>query len=273
MADMNEVHERIAVRVPVHRAYLAWTQFDQFPTFMDNIESVEDLGDMRYRWKARGPMGATAEWDARITENIPNQIIAWRTDDDASLRVNGAVRFQEVSPDETLIDVNMGYEAGGAGEAIAKLFEKPEEQVREDLQRFKVYVEADISPQLASQDRAPAATGGTMTHRTAAEHDGGIERVAMAESLREFDEATAVADRSIPLEALEPAVPDEQEQREIILRQLAEQRAELHEGEALPAAEDTIGEPVEQELARAGETTNPEQQPPTKASTGRGEAA
>jgi uncharacterized membrane protein len=270
MADMNEVHERIAVRVPVHRAYLAWTQFDQFPTFMDNIESVEDLGDMRYRWRAKGPMGTTAEWDAYITENIPNEVIAWRTDDDASLRVNGAVRFQEVSPDETIVDVNMGYAAGGAGDAVANLFEKPQQQVQEDLRRFKVYVEADISPQLASRDRAPAATGEAMTHRMVSEHDGGIERVAMAESLRELDDAMN-EDRSIPLEALEPAVPDEQEQREIILRQLAEQREELREGEALPAAEDTIGEPVEQELARI---EDPEaEQAPTTTSGRRGEAA
>jgi uncharacterized membrane protein len=77
-----------------------------------------------------------------VTEDIPNQIIAWRSDDDENVRVNGAVRFEPVG-EYTRINVNMGYETpmGAAGETVAKVFSNPGAQTREDLQRFKEFIE------------------------------------------------------------------------------------------------------------------------------------
>src|SRR5207244_11813094 len=94
-------------------------------------------------WKAPGPVGATAEWTASVVEDIPNQLIAWRSDDDEQVRVNGAVKFESVAGDRTRVEVNMGYQAPGgpAGEAVAKIFSNPGAKAREDLERFKAMVE------------------------------------------------------------------------------------------------------------------------------------
>jgi uncharacterized membrane protein len=142
MADMAEVHESIEVAAPVSEVYSAWTNFTEFPRFMNNVVEVNDLGEGRYHWKVKGPMGASAEYNAYVTEDIPNQIIAWRSDDDEKVRVNGAVRFEPVG-ESTRIDVNMGYEApmDAVGETVAKIFSNPGAQTREDLEHFKEYIE------------------------------------------------------------------------------------------------------------------------------------
>src|SRR5688500_113647 len=116
MADMAEVHESIEVAAPVSEVYSAWTNFTELPRCMNNVVEVNDLGEGRYHWKVKGPMGASAEYNAYVTEDIPNQIIAWRSDDDEKVRVNGAVRFEPVG-ESTRIDVNMGYEAPKIGRA------------------------------------------------------------------------------------------------------------------------------------------------------------
>jgi uncharacterized membrane protein len=142
MADMAEVHESIEVAAPVAEVYSAWTNFTEFPRFMNNVVEVNDLGEGRYHWKVKGPMGASAEYNAYVTEDIPNQIIAWRSDDDEKVRVNGAVRFEPIG-ESTRVEVNMGYEApmDAVGEAVAKVFSNPGAQTREDLEHFKEYIE------------------------------------------------------------------------------------------------------------------------------------
>jgi uncharacterized membrane protein len=144
MADMSEVHESIEVDAPIEDVYNAWTNFPEFPRFMSNIEEVRETAQGRYHWKGKGPLGASAEWDAYIVENIPNELIAWRSDDENSVRVNGAVRFMEQSAGRTTVDVNMGYQApmGALGETVAKIFSNPGQQTREDLQRFKDLIES-----------------------------------------------------------------------------------------------------------------------------------
>jgi uncharacterized membrane protein len=142
MADMAEVHESIEVAAPVSEVYSAWTNFTEFPRFMENVVEVQQLSEGRYHWKVKGPLGAAAEYNAYVTEDIPDQIIAWRTDDDEKVRVNGAVRFHPVG-EGTRIEVNMGYEAplDAVGEAVARVFSNPSAQTREDLEHFKRYIE------------------------------------------------------------------------------------------------------------------------------------
>jgi len=143
MTDMPEVHESIEVQAPVEEVYRRWTNFTEFPRFMENIKEVTPAGEGRYHWKAKGPLGVEAEWNANVVEEIPNQLIAWRSDDDDSIRVNGAVKFESMGP-MTKIDVNMGYQvpAGPAGEAVAKLFSNPAKQTHEDLEHFKQMIES-----------------------------------------------------------------------------------------------------------------------------------
>lgn len=163
MADMAEVHESIEVNAPVRQVYAAWTNFTQFPRFMENVVEVQQTGEGRYHWKAKGPMGSEVEWDASVVENIPDEIVAWRSDDGDGPRVNGAVRFQPIG-DRTRIEVNMGYQApmGAVGEAVARMFNNPGEQTREDLARFKDMVEdhAEATGQTELRPSGPPADRG-----------------------------------------------------------------------------------------------------------------
>jgi len=143
MTDMAEVHESIEVAAPIRQVYAAWTNFTQFPRFMEHVAEVRETGEGRYHWKARGPLGSEVEWDAYVVENIPEELVAWRSDDGDGARVNGAVRFEPLG-DRTRIEVNMGYQApmGMAGEAVVRMFSNPADQTREDLARFKQMIES-----------------------------------------------------------------------------------------------------------------------------------
>lgn len=154
MTDMAEVHESIEVNAPIRQVYAAWTNFTQFPRFMENVIEVNETGDGRYHWKAKGPMGAEVEWDAYVVENIPNELVAWRSEEGDGARVNGAVRFHPMG-ERTRVEVNMGYQApgGAAGEAVARMFSNPADQTREDLGRFKDMVENHAEASGASEIR------------------------------------------------------------------------------------------------------------------------
>jgi uncharacterized membrane protein len=143
---MAQVERAIIVQAAADTVYQVWRNFENFPNFMANIEEVRDMGEGRYHWRAKGPLGSTAEWDAEITQDEPGKIIAWRsieTEDD-NVRTAGAVEFESLG-DATRITVTIDYEApaGALGERIAKIFANPSNQVEQDLQRFKESVESN----------------------------------------------------------------------------------------------------------------------------------
>ena len=125
--------------------YSFWRKFDNFPRFMRHVESVRDLGDGRYRWVATGPAGMTVEWDAMIVADDPGKVITWRSLENADVDNAGAVRFERAPGGRgTIVRVNIEYNpiGGVLGAAVAKLFgEEPEQQINEDLRRFKQVME------------------------------------------------------------------------------------------------------------------------------------
>ena len=142
---MAKVVEReIVVAAPADNVYQVWRNFETFSNFMDNIEEVRDIGYGRSHWKAKGPLGRTAEWDAEITRDEPGRVIAWQSLDgpDSPVRTQGSVEFESLG-DGTRVHVAMSYEAPGGtlGDAATKLFANPERQVEEDLVRFKEMIE------------------------------------------------------------------------------------------------------------------------------------
>jgi len=104
---METIENSIEVNVPVHTAYNQWTQFEEFPRFMDGVESVKQLDETRLHWVANIG-GARKEWDARITEQIPDQRIAWRSE--SGEFTSGSVLFQPLSSDKTRVTVQLNYE-------------------------------------------------------------------------------------------------------------------------------------------------------------------
>ena len=135
---METIKETIEVNVPVSTAYNQWTQFADFPKFMDGVKSVEQLDDTHLRWVAEVG-GQSRDWQAEIVEQVPEQRIAWRaTDGDGP---NGLVSFEPLGEDTTLVTVEMSYEPEGMKEQLGAKVGLDSRQVKEDLNRFKELVE------------------------------------------------------------------------------------------------------------------------------------
>jgi uncharacterized membrane protein len=136
---METVKETIQVDVPVSTAYNQWTQFQEFPKFMDGVESVEQIDDTHLRWAAEVG-GERREWQAEIVEQVPDEKIAWLAVD--ANGPNGIVAFESLGEDKTLVTVEMSYEAEGLKETLGAKIGMDARQVQEDLERFKQLVEA-----------------------------------------------------------------------------------------------------------------------------------
>ena len=135
---MAEVDETIEVEVPVSTAYNQWTQFEEFPKFMDNVKSVEQLDDTHLHWVAE-VAGKRHEWDAEITYQDPDQHISWRSTDGKTNA--GAVRFKQLGPERTEISVRIDWAPEGASESLGSAAGIDDRGVRADLKRFKELVE------------------------------------------------------------------------------------------------------------------------------------
>jgi uncharacterized membrane protein len=143
--------ERVTtVNKSVHEVYQFWHQFENFPTFMRHLESVEMLDDRRSRWRARAPAGMTVEWEAETLEDREDEWIAWRSVPGSGIENSGSVRFSPAPGARgTEVRVQLQYSppAGTFGRGIAWLFgEEPDQQIHEDLHRFKQLMETGEIP-------------------------------------------------------------------------------------------------------------------------------
>jgi uncharacterized membrane protein len=140
----------VTINKPVEQVYAFWRDFQNLPRFMRHLDSVTLTGDRRSHWAARAPAGTTVEWDAEMTEDRPNERIAWRSLPGSSVNNWGAVTFRRAPGNRgTEIHVSLHYEppAGALGRTFAWLFgEEPEQQVADDLRRFKQLIETGEIP-------------------------------------------------------------------------------------------------------------------------------
>ena len=138
------VERSITVNRRPEEVYGLWRDLRNLPRFMENLEEVRVLDDRRSLWRAKAPLGTSVEWDAEITEDRPNELIAWRTLA-GDVGVSGRVRFQPtIRGDGTVVEVELEYAppAGVVGAIAAKVLrEEPTEQVAGDLRRFKQVAE------------------------------------------------------------------------------------------------------------------------------------
>ncbi len=126
--------------------YRFWRNFENLPTFMRHLKSVTVINHTRSHWVANAPLGKTVEWDADIISEQENHLIAWASAEGAEIEHSGFVRFQPAAPGRgTEVKVVMEYRppAGVVGATIAKLFgEEPNQQIGDELSRFKMLMEA-----------------------------------------------------------------------------------------------------------------------------------
>jgi uncharacterized membrane protein/hemerythrin-like domain-containing protein len=135
----SNIEESIDVDVPVHIAYNQWTQFEEFPKFMGGVREVTQLDNTHLHWKA-DIAGVAKEWDAVITEQNPDQRIAWTNTTGA--RNAGVVTFHRLADRKTRIMLQVAYEPEGLVENVGDMIGVVSTRVRADLERFKKFIES-----------------------------------------------------------------------------------------------------------------------------------
>jgi uncharacterized membrane protein len=150
----------ITVGRPVEEVYAFWRNFENLPRFMRHLESVTVLDDRRSHWVAKAPAGTSVEWDAELTEDRPNELIAWRATEGADVWNSGTVRFQAAPGGRgTEVRVELAYDPplGKLGSKVAMLWrEEPGQQVQDDLRHFKQVMEiGEVLLSDATKERGP----------------------------------------------------------------------------------------------------------------------
>ena len=136
---ISTIDESIEVDVPVSTAYNQWTQFEEFPLFMEGVDDVQQRDDTRLHWVATIG-GRTAEWDAKILEQHPDKQISWISEDGKKTR--GTVTFEPIGESKALIRLSMSYQAEGPVEQLGSAAGLDAMRVRGDLGRFKSLIES-----------------------------------------------------------------------------------------------------------------------------------
>lgn len=135
----STVEESIDLEVPVSTAYNQWTQFEEFPKFMASVEQVNQVDDTHLHWRAK-VAGKTKEWDAEITEQIPDERIAWRST--SGVHNAGVVTFHKIGPNRTRVMLQMDYQPESATEQLGDAAGGVKLTAKGNLKRFKKLVEA-----------------------------------------------------------------------------------------------------------------------------------
>jgi uncharacterized membrane protein len=136
---MASIQESIDVQVPVRTAYNQWTQFEEFPRFMEGVMSVRQIDDTHLHWVAEVG-GKEYEWTAGITEQRPDQMVAWKAVE--GYGTSGVVTFEPLGESETRVTVQMDHETDGIMEQLGSALGVDSRRVKSDLERFKELVES-----------------------------------------------------------------------------------------------------------------------------------
>lgn len=155
---LQEVHVQRSISVdrPVEELFQFWRNLENLPRFMRHLRSVTKTSDRYSHWVARAPIGTSVEWDAEILEEEPNRYIIWRSLPGAMVPNTGSVMFRPASQyhggTEIYVAIDFDSPGGKLGAKLATIFgENPEQQIREDLRRFKQLMEAGEIPTTEGQ--------------------------------------------------------------------------------------------------------------------------
>ena len=137
---MERIEKTIEVDRPVRTVYNQWTQFEEFPRFMDGVKEVKQLDDTHVHWHAE-VFGKDKEWDAEITEQVPDQKIGWKSISGDAPNA-GTVRFEPIGPERTLVRLIMAYAPQGATENVGDALGVLSRRVEKSVKQFKKYIES-----------------------------------------------------------------------------------------------------------------------------------
>lgn len=155
-----KVEKTVTIRKSAEELYNYWHNFENLPTFMKHVKSVTVTDGTRSHWIANAPLGQSVEWDADIIKDEPNHLIAWASAENAEVNNSGFVRFSPAPGNRgTEVKVVLEYDipGGRVSAAIAKLFgEEPEQQIGDELRRFKQLMEAG---EIATTEGQPRCHG------------------------------------------------------------------------------------------------------------------
>jgi uncharacterized membrane protein len=138
------VGKSVTINKPVAEVFNYFRDFANLPHFMENVVSIEVRDPKLSHWVVKAPGGKTVEWDSRVTDEAPNQFIAWESQPGADVQNAGRIEFRDAGARGTVVTLNLVYDppAGVVGKLIAKLFQRePAIQARRDLRRFKQLLE------------------------------------------------------------------------------------------------------------------------------------
>jgi uncharacterized membrane protein len=135
----STIEQSIDVDVPISTAYNQWTQFEEFPRFMEGVEEIRQLDDRHVHWVAEFG-GTRHEWDAEIVEQHPEERVAWRNVDGKDNA--GVVTFHKIEDAKTRVTVQMDFVPEGIKEKLGTAIGAPDRRVKGDLERFKEYIES-----------------------------------------------------------------------------------------------------------------------------------
>ncbi len=139
-----DVQKTVNIIAPVEEVFGFWTNYQNFPRFMTHLKEVRDLGGGRSHWIAEGPAGISVTWDAEITEQIPNKLVAWKSTPGSQIENAGLVRFDRNPDGTTRVTIRMSYNppAGVLGHFVASLFgADPKHEMDDDMVRLKSLIE------------------------------------------------------------------------------------------------------------------------------------
>jgi uncharacterized membrane protein len=136
---MSTIEKSVEVEAPVRTVYNQWTQFEEFPRFMEGVRQVQQLDDKRLLWSSEIG-GQIKEWEAEITEQIPDERIAWRSR--AGAPTGGVVTFHRLAPERTRIMLQLEYTPEGLVEKAGDAVGVVSARIAGDLERFKEFIEA-----------------------------------------------------------------------------------------------------------------------------------
>lgn len=140
---MASVTESIDVNVPVRTAYDQWTQFEEFPRFMENVKEVRQLDDTHLHWVVNVG-GNTEEYDAEVTEQLPDERVAWKS---TSGKPNaGVITFHRLGADQTKVTVQMDWTPEGVTQSVGSALGVDDRNVKQDLKNFKRFIEERGAP-------------------------------------------------------------------------------------------------------------------------------
>lgn len=152
-----KVERTVTIEKPAEDLYRFWRNLENLPRFTRHLKSVKVYDDKRSHWVTGAPLDTSVEWDAVITEDRPNELIAWTSVEGADIANSGSVHFHSAPGDrgtEVKVITNYDAPAGAVGDAIAKLFGKnPKQQIGDELARFKMLMETG---EIATTDGQPS---------------------------------------------------------------------------------------------------------------------